>query len=768
MAPPSPACFRPRPMEPTPSRIETVTLYQAGASVRRLAEVTCPQGQLPQEVELAGLPLSLVDANVRVRVVSVQPAVEVVAGAVRLGLHVPPRGAPPEAPDVAELRQARQALAVAVDALNTLEGEVSLLRALPVPERPTGEDGKPPPPSPMLARLALEQVADEGIAARITRIRALRAQVETLSETVADQQRKVALATDSRKARPDELTRSITVRLVAPAGVRVEQLTLEVEYFVRAARWAPAYQCRMSRDCTKAELHLRAMVWQRSGEDWTRARLWLSTAQPLQWTELPELSALRIGKAQPPPPARAGFRPPPTGADLLFADHDTGLSVANAQRPVIPSWQPPALEGLEPLPELPAAAEGFGSFSQRAASSGAVNDDDGSGDKVSMMADMAMEEEAAPEPMTPPRMQAEMARRSVASGPPMRPPPMPSMAPPAPAPAAAPMRVMAKKSAAPARGMAMEKERSMSRDEASLGEEGEVETAVPGYLQLELGAPVQAGLRARLHPVDQAAEAFASLAQRGALVEFDALARLREAAATGFQEPPPLGYRSGLSDLSGSFDFVYRTEARVDVPSDGGWHSVPVHQRSATANVLYVAVPREDSHVYREAMVKNPLPAPMLSGPVDVYVADEYVLSTTLPTVAPGGDFKLGLGVEQAIKVARNTRFSEKRSGEKVVAMQDLQHDIEIELSNRLDREVKCEVRERIPQPAPDAEVVVEEADVKPAWETYTQAERRQVLEGGRKWTVTLKSGQTQALSARYVVKLYANNELVGGNRREA
>ena len=33
-----------------------------------------------------------------------------------------------------------------------------------------------------------------------------------------------------------------------------------------------------------------------------------------------------------------------------------------------------------------------------------------------------------------------------------------------------------------------------------------------------------------------------------------------------------------------------------------------------------------------------------------------------LPTVAPGGDFRLGLGVEQSIKCARNTKFAERRS----------------------------------------------------------------------------------------------------------
>ena len=51
------------------------------------------------------------------------------------------------------------------------------------------------------------------------------------------------------------------------------------------------------------------------------------------------------------------------------------------------------------------------------------------------------------------------------------------------------------------------------------------------------------------------------------------------------------------------------------------------------------------------------MPAPLLPGPAEVYVGGEYVLSTNLPAVAPRGNFKLGLGVEQAIRCARNTHF---------------------------------------------------------------------------------------------------------------
>jgi hypothetical protein len=139
-----------------------------------------------------------------------------------------------------------------------------------------------------------------------------------------------------------------------------------------------------------------------------------------------------------------------------------------------------------------------------------------------------------------------------------------------------------------------------------------------------------------------------------------------------------------------------------------------------------------------------------------------------LPTVPARGELKLGLGVEQAIKIARNTKFSEVRSGEKVVAMSELVHDVDIEVVNHLEREIEIEIRERVPVPAPGAEVVVEEMKIEPAWSPYDQEERGQPIEGGRRWEIKVAKAATAKLKAKYVVKIYANNELVGGNRREA
>jgi len=245
----------------------------------------------------------------------------------------------------------------------------------------------------------------------------------------------------------------------------------------------------------------------------------------------------------------------------------------------------------------------------------------------------------------------------------------------------------------------------------------------------------------------------------------DAIDIANDAGADSFPE-----HGSNVRNVAkkAGFDYIYHADNVVDLRGDGVFHSLPLATRQAPCELNYVVVPRENPDVFRTAHITNPNHAPMLPGPVEVYIGGEFVLSTTLPVVAPHERFHLGLGVEQAIKCARNTHFQEQRSGHAVVAMTELQHNITITLANNLGRSITCTVLERLPQPARDAEVVVEEGTIDPAWTPYDQLKERGVsLEGGRRWQVALDAGERRTLSAAYVVKIYANNELTGGNRRE-
>lgn len=745
------------------SRIDTVTLYQQGARVTRLLSLDCPDGKPPTELEIPRLPLALFDATVRVRVLSTDtPQADLSASNVRVGLWIPPREAPRETVDQAALRELHQRVRTTESQLRQLEWETSILGSVPVPERPEPEEGKPPPPSPLGARMALEQFSHDGVQSRLVEARNLREQLRKLNEEVEVLRQKIAQASTAREVTAGELYKSVHVQL-RHGGVPLTRAQLSVEYFIPGARWAPSYQCRLSRDCRQVELVMRALIVQHSGEDWSGVKLVLSTAAPLTWTELPELASIRIGRAQPPPAARAGFRPPPQGAGMLFSDFDRDRAALLNRLPSPVPYSLPAmgapsdLESGLVVASVPLPAYREERREKRKGQKRASRDFGGELDDVMPVEAKEADYEQAS------LVSADEMYEEEAPAPP--PPPSPSRAMPAGAPA-------------PAMSMAPMREKSLSvggRAAARGGAPGGPSPTQAGlemvvFTHLKLSAPSDFSTRNRLQPVDARRFYLETLARFSVVVTFDVMTVVAEAenrarAVANLALP---GTATDVRGVGGRYDFSYAADATVEVPSDGVFHSVAVGTRVGESSVLYVTVPREDSQVYRQALVKNPLPAPLVAGPAEIYVGGEYVLSTTLPSVAPSGDFKLGLGVEQAIRCARNTRYREERSGTKIVATTELWHDITIDLVNNLDREIVCEVRERIPQPAEDAEVVVEEGTITPAWEPYTQEERSSPLEGGRRWRLTVPANAASKLSAQYVVKLYANNELNGGNRREA
>ena len=206
----------------------------------------------------------------------------------------------------------------------------------------------------------------------------------------------------------------------------------------------------------------------------------------------------------------------------------------------------------------------------------------------------------------------------------------------------------------------------------------------------------------------------------------------------------------------------------MDVPSDGQFHSVALTSKNTDVDLRYVVVPREDTNVFRIAQLRNPLQAPLLAGSTDVYVDGEYILSTNIATVPPQGHMELGLGVEQAIKVARNTSYHEVRSGETIVSFNELRHNVKIDISNLMPRAAKIEVRHRLPIPDESAKVDVQIEQVTPTWEKYEQTERETPIRGGYRWLVEVPAREQTTLSVDYTIKTFVDSELIGGNRREA
>jgi uncharacterized protein (TIGR02231 family) len=718
------------------SRITAVTVLDRHALVTREAELLAGDGPTEQ-VRFTGLPLALDDSSVRVRVEPLGDGAAPVASDLRVGLEVPdpdPHLAPPRDE---ELEEARRAVARIKDQQAQVDSLTMRLHRLKAPSRPRGAPGEPPPPAPSGARLALLDLRQGELERLADQRRQLDRQLQEAEDQLQNLESRWQQASTARQARKHELRKSLVVQLQHINGqTPAARCRLVAEYLIAAASWAPSYVIRFDKECSRAELLMRAMVCQASGEDWDGVELTLSTASPVRWNELPELASLRIGRAQAPPP-RTGWREPPVGAHALLADYDraraaiTRAQLAAQQRPEPTAHRKPPQE----LKKVAETTELLADFSVPEAEVEIAM-----ADEEMLMAGLAEEE------------------------------PMPPVA------AAAAMPAMAKAAAGPP-GIRKRSKRkhgdprrtAAARAPSPATPEEPAELAAPADL-LSYGRLRLAGAddsrRGTLQPVKTDEIYLELLASLRVEVSFNVMAVVsaaqRVAAASGRREPPPGHLHARSRD---GFDHSYVAESRVSVESDGAFHNIPMLHRDAATKLSYVTVPRESPEAFRFVSFTNPLDAPLPEGPADIYVGDDYLLTSRIHTVAAGATTEIGLGVEQSIKVARNTRFAEKTSGLLGGAL-SLEHEIEIEVANNLSEAAQVEIRERLPIIREgEEEIKVEVTEVEPAWHTLTQ--ERRPIRGAYRWQLTVPSMAKQQLRVQYSVALPSKYELVGGNRRE-
>jgi len=721
------------------SEIEAVTVYAAGAIVVRSAELSPIEGAWPKQVRVVGLPLTLEDATVRARVEGGDGKLRAVG--FRVGLEVLGDDAPTP-PDEKALQEARAEV-------RTLESHVKDLDRLSrrvariVPSaRPARLEGEPLPPSPHAGRLALLAFQQEKLRTLASAAQESQDLLRAARERLADLEDRKQRASSVRPPRPNELRKTLLVSLGAAGSVAEGQARMVFEYRVPGARWAPAYSVHFDADWSHASLAVRAVVAQRTGEDWAGVRLKLSTAAMHSWTELPELTSLRLGRWQPP--ARSGWRSPPTGVEELYADYDRAAVVRKAQISLLDQI---VEEGrIAPRTEvaLGAPKDIVGEFTKLLESAlppppppsprvppAAPQSVPGPGEFTRMF--------SAPRPAPPAAAQlagspAEFTQTMKSAAPPLI--PAQAAAPPPPPGARSSPRDVAEAPIRPA---------PSALDYAVLHMPGADDRGRGKLAAIELATRLEIFTQTRVR------------------VHVNALAIVQQAHTEAMQLSSLPAAHALPSSVNG-FDYAYRAELPVDVPSDGQFHSIPLLQGEAPSRLYYVTVPRVAPSVFRFSDIVNPLDAPLLPGPADIYSGGAFLMTAPLRLTPSRGVIRLGLGVEQRIKVARNTAYAEEAAGI-MSGNLNLKHDIHIEIRNLLRVPAQIEVRERVPVTRDGDEQIRLAVSAKPPWEPYEPAEGS--LRGGHVWKVLVKPTEVAQLHAAYTITVPAKMELAAGNRRE-
>ncbi len=129
------------------------------------------------------------------------------------------------------------------------------------------------------------------------------------------------------------------------------------------------------------------------------------------------------------------------------------------------------------------------------------------------------------------------------------------------------------------------------------------------------------------------------------------------------------------------------------------------------------------------------------------------------------GPYRVGLGVEERLRVARNVRIEEEKGGF-VVEGTTLEYSVSIEIASTLGMATEVEVVDRLPV-TDDKNIKIKVLSVVPDSQPYTQSERGSPVRGGLRWTLAVPAGGRATIEYKYRVSFSARNELVGGSRRD-
>jgi len=266
--------------------VSSVTVYPDRALVLRTGEADLG-GDL-DSFTIGKLPAGIQDDSVRVRVGG---------GAVVVGVEVRARTDEAAVSEtVEELRAGRRALAndlaAARDEVSVLESArefVLSIRAASAEKASEGIVGGGIDPGRWGE--ALDFVSTR-LTSNAEALRAARERVAKLEAEIAALDARLKSLTGGRLVPFKEIVAKI-------ASGRPGRAAVEVEYLVGGATWRPVYDLRAAEDLAKVALAYRAVVSQRTGEDWADVDLTLSTARPHLGASPPPLLSMHLTFPRP-------------------------------------------------------------------------------------------------------------------------------------------------------------------------------------------------------------------------------------------------------------------------------------------------------------------------------------------------------------------------------------------------------------------------------------------------------------------------------------
>ncbi len=142
---------------------------------------------------------------------------------------------------------------------------------------------------------------------------------------------------------------------------------------------------------------------------------------------------------------------------------------------------------------------------------------------------------------------------------------------------------------------------------------------------------------------------------------------------------------------------TFKLNGGGNIPSDGAPHKTTIFNDDYPCSFDYVAMPRLVSFAYLQANVKNSLNgATLLPGKANIFRDNVFIGTTQLDNIAPGQEFKLNLGIDEALKIERD--LVEPVVDKRLISNQRrITYTYRLIITNLLDKEINLKLTEQLP-----------------------------------------------------------------------
>ncbi len=272
------------------STIDAVTVYPDAAVITRLATVDLPAGD--SVLAFKDLPLALDPASLRV---SGAGDNKIAIGSVDANIAPAAAKTPDSALEtkLASLQEERETVRFQIEALRSKRAMI-LNYSKATPEKLT-LDTKPIDVNQW--SVAWDAVGN-ALAKLGEELRPAEAREKALDEEIK--------ALEGQRQRPSPTAEPRRIASVALSSPTATHAKITLSYRIGGAGWVPAYDASLQTNGAKAiSLARRALLSQRTGEDWSDVALTVSTARAAGSADAPDVRAVKIDFWQPPVPMAA-------------------------------------------------------------------------------------------------------------------------------------------------------------------------------------------------------------------------------------------------------------------------------------------------------------------------------------------------------------------------------------------------------------------------------------------------------------------------------